>query len=279
MIEIGKLPNARAAQALVDYLKGEQILCEIHPSEQGVTLVLLQEEHFSRVQKEYHDFIENPYQSKYLEASWNNGDSRTQIDYGSPGLHLFSQFMTGAGPLTLTIMLACIAIFSAMNLGLSNPIFESLSFFGATSHPSYIEFWRLFTPSLLHFSALHIIFNLIWWWYLGGKIETRIGFTPLFILLIVAGTLPNILQYIIAGPYFGGLSGVVYALLGYTWLMGIKRPQAGIGIPPSYMIFMLIWLALGFTDIFGFSVANGAHIGGLIIGLLQAGIDSRRKTL
>ncbi|WP_298774947.1 rhomboid family intramembrane serine protease GlpG [uncultured Shewanella sp.] len=279
MIEIGKLPNARAAQALVDYLKGKHILCEIHPSEEGVTLVLLQDEHVSLVQREYNDFINNPYQDKYLEASWNNGDSHTQIDYGSPGLHLVSQFMTGAGPLTLTVMILCVVIFAAMNLGLSNPIFENLSFFGATANASPIEFWRLFTPSLLHFSALHIIFNLIWWWYLGGKIETKIGFTPLFILLIVAGTLPNILQYFIAGPYFGGLSGVVYALLGYTWLMGLKKPQAGIGIPPSYMIFMLIWLALGFTDIFGFSVANGAHIGGLIIGLLQASIDSRRKTL
>lgn len=276
MIEIGTLPNARAAQALVDYLRGKKIACEIHPAEQGVILVLLQEEHLSYVQQEYQHFLSNPYQSKYLEASWNNGDSQTQIDYGSPSLHLLSQFMTGAGPLTITVIGLCIVIFAAMNLGLATPVFDHLSFFGATSDTSYFEFWRLFTPSLLHFSALHIIFNLIWWWYLGGKIETKIGFTPLFILLIVAGTLPNLLQYAIAGPYFGGLSGVVYALLGYTWLMGIRKPEAGIGIPPSYMIFMLIWLVLGFTDIFGFSVANGAHIGGLIIGLLQASIDSRR---
>ena len=157
-------------------------------------------------------------------------------------------------------------------------LFRSLSYFGAVPNSEFSQFWRVFTPSLLHFSAMHVIFNLLWWWYLGGKIETRIGTAPLLILLFVAGTLPNVIQYYVGGPNFGGLSGVVYAVVGYTWIMGIRKPVAGIGLPPSYMAFMMIWLALGFTDILGVAVANGAHIGGLLIGLAQGLFDSRKSS-
>lgn len=165
-----------------------------------------------------------------------------------------------------------------MNLGFANPLYSALSFFGAVPSSELTDIWRVFTPSLMHFSILHITFNLLWWWYLGGKIENKLGTRPLLFLLIAAGTLPSILQFYMTGPNFGGLSGVVYAVVGYTWLMGIRKPDAGIGLPQSYMAFMLIWLVLGFTDLLGMPIANGAHIGGLLVGLAQALFDSRKAS-
>lgn len=278
MIEIGRLPNSRAAQAFVDYLKGKHIDCQIEPLMQGVAILVIHDKDVEQARKEFAHFITHPYDSKYLQASWEHGDTHTKLDYGAPSLQLFTQFITGAGPITLIIFALCSVIFAAMNLGFANPTYEALSYFGAVPNADFSQFWRVFTPSLLHFSAMHIIFNLLWWWYLGGKIETRIGTAPLLILLLVAGTLPNIVQYYVSGPHFGGLSGVVYAVAGYTWVMGMRKPAAGIGLPPSYMGFMLIWLVLGFTDVLGISVANGAHIGGLIIGLAQGLFDSRKAT-
>lgn len=278
MIEIGRLPNSRAAQAFVDYLKGKHIDCQIEPLMQGVAILVIHDKDVEQARKEFAHFITHPYDSKYLQASWEHGDTHTKLDYGAPSLQLFTQFITGAGPITLIIFALCSVIFAAMNLGFANSIYEALSYFGAVPNADFSQFWRVFTPSLLHFSAMHIIFNLLWWWYLGGKIETRIGTAPLLILLLVAGTLPNIVQYYVSGPHFGGLSGVVYAVAGYTWVMGMRKPAAGIGLPPSYMGFMLIWLVLGFTDVLGISVANGAHIGGLIIGLAQGLFDSRKAT-
>lgn len=277
MIEIGRLPNERSAQALVDYLKGQNIDCKVIAAEQGVSLIVIHDQDSVRAGIEYQRFIQNPYDEKYLKASWDNGDTNTKFDYGAPSLQLLTQFITGAGPLTLSIFGVCILIFAGFNLGFANPIYEYLSFFNAVPGTELTDFWRVFTPSLLHFSALHIIFNLLWWWYLGGKIEIKIGVSPLLTLLLVAGTLPNILQYFIGGPHFGGLSGVVYGVVGYTWIMGVKRPEKGIGLPPAFMGFMMLWLVFGFTDLFGLSIANGAHIGGLAIGLLQGLIDSRRR--
>jgi GlpG protein len=278
MIEIGRLPNERAAQALVDYLKGQGIACRITPIEDGVVISVQEDRHAALARQEFHHFIHHPYDDKYLQASWEHGDSHTQLDYGSPSLALLAQFITAAGPLTLMVFFACVAVFAAMSLGLANPVFELLSFFGAVPQSELSQVWRLFTPSLMHFSLMHLAFNLLWWWYLGGKIENRLGLAPLAILLLIGGTLPNALQYFMAGPNFGGLSGVVYALVGYTWVMGIRRPAAGIDLPPAYMMFMLLWLALGFTDLLGISMANGAHLGGLFVGLAQGWFDSRRQS-
>ena len=45
-------------------------------------------------------------------------------------------------------------------------------------------------------------------------------------------------------------------------------------LPPALNLFMIVWLLLGFAgilDLFGFgSVANFAHLGGLITGILFA---------
>ncbi|WP_028772000.1 rhomboid family intramembrane serine protease GlpG [Shewanella waksmanii] len=277
MWEIGHLPNPRAAQALVDYLKGQGVDCQIHPVAEGVMLTVSDETHLHRAQTEYQAFLANPYDEKYLQASWDNGSTQTKFDYGAPSLQLFSQFITGAGPLTLAVIAICSLIFIGFNIGFANQIFEQLAFFGAVPQAEFSQFWRVFTPSLMHFSALHIIFNLLWWWYLGGKIENRIGLAPLAIILVVAGTLPNIVQYYMTGPNFGGLSGVVYAVFGYTWIMGTRAPQCGISLPRAYVGFMLVWLVLGFTDMFGLSIANGAHLGGLLVGMLQGFIDSQRR--
>ena len=82
------------------------------------------------------------------------------------------------------------------------------------------------------------------------------------------------MQQKFSGPWFGGLSGVVYALMGYVWLRGERDPQSGIYLQRGLIIFALIWIVAGWFDLFGMSMANGAHIAGLAVGLAMAFVDS-----
>jgi GlpG protein len=77
----------------------------------------------------------------------------------------------------------------------------------------------------------------------------------------------NAAQYFMVNPNFGGLSGVVYGLFGYFWIAGRLNPAQGLSISPGLVGFMLLWLLLGFFDVLWVSMANWAHLGGLLAGM------------
>ncbi len=70
-------------------------------------------------------------------------------------------------------------------------------------------------------------------------------------------------QFYVEGANFGGLSGVVYALLGYLWVLGYRLPHLGLTLPKSIIGFMLAWLVLGFVQPF-MAIANTAHLAGFV---------------
>ena len=134
------------------------------------------------------------------------------------------------------------------------------------------QVWRLITPDFLHFSWPHLIFNSVMLWFLGSQIEFIDGRTRLLVLALVASLLSNGLQYLVTGPLFGGLSGVVYAIMGYCWLSQRRLPR--FQFPPALITFALAWMVLGFTplpNMLGMgNMANEAHLGGFVAGLLVA---------
>ncbi len=84
------------------------------------------------------------------------------------------------------------------------------------------QLWRLITPSLLHGSWLHFIFNLMWAIILLPVTEEI--FRPLsrrgvhfFIFLCVLALFSNTAQYIMSGANFLGFSGVIAGVAGYLF--------------------------------------------------------------
>ncbi|RCE17606.1 rhomboid family intramembrane serine protease GlpG [Aeromonas caviae] len=275
MIQLLVLGDARMAQALVDYLATLGIPCELTQSELGVSVWLADERRLAQAQQEVKRFLSEPNHPRYMEASWQSGHADARIDYSKGMTDPVTDFLHQAGPLTLVVIIACLAIYALDAIGL--PIFDELAF-----HPTLAQFtdwqaWRYVTPAFIHFSVLHLVFNLLWWWYLGGQIEQRLGSGKLFILLIVGAALPNIAEFFASGPRFGGLSGVVYALLGYSWLRTRLQPDCGLAMPPALMGFMLVWLVLGFLDMLGPPTANMAHLVGLLVGLAQGWLDRHHR--
>jgi len=136
-----------------------------------------------------------------------------------------------------------------------------------------IQPWRAVTPIFLHFGWLHIVFNGLWTWDLGARIEKRAGWTTLGLLVLLAALGSNWLQFQFSGPsLFGGMSGVVYALLTFCWILQHWWPESGIDIPWGIYLLMLGWLVLcmtGLIELLGFgAIANAAHVGGCVVGLI-----------
>ena len=146
---------------------------------------------------------------------------------------------------------------------------QNLSFSGITNN----QYWRLITPIFLHFGMLHFVFNSLWLSMLGSRIEQSMGSLHLIIVVLVSGLVSNIAQYSWSGTVnFGGMSGVVYALLGYIWIKNTLVPQRLLSLPKGIVGFMVGWSFLCMTPVvtffIGVGIANAAHLGGLLVGLL-----------
>ncbi len=133
------------------------------------------------------------------------------------------------------------------------------------------QYWRLVTPAFLHFGWLHIIFNCLWLWELGSRVERVLGRFNLVMLFLVIAVLSNGAQYAYTGPsLFGGMSGVVYGLLGFAWVAPLLQPAWQIQPSRPIMLFMVGWLVICMLGVIealgGVAVANAAHLGGLLSG-------------
>ena len=201
----------------------------------------------------------------------------------------------------IPIILISVVIAIVSNFGSIISVIEPLTFLKfnlsptiATGRPIFLSFndtftnnhewWRLLTPMFIHFSFAHLSFNCLWIYVLGPKIETYDGHFLFIVLIVFTSISANFAQYFFSGPsLFGGLSGVIYGMLGYCMTIEFEDQQERYDLPPALYLFMIVWLILGFIgilDLFGFgSVANFAHLGGLISGIIFAMITTTYKKL
>ncbi len=157
-----------------------------------------------------------------------------------------------------------------------------LSYFSSSMESG--QWWRLITPMLLHFGLLHLAMNSLWYWELGRRIEARQGAWMLVGLTLTFSLVANIAQYAVGGPsLFGGLSGVLYGLLGHCWLFQRLAPTPAYKLPKGVLVMMLAWLLICMTGIFELlqfgAIANAAHVGGLVAGCITGivgGVLARR---
>ena len=180
-------------------------------------------------------------------------------------------FLSGFGNL-----ISIIEPFSFLKFEISDSYSRYINF--STFENTYLinnEWWRLFAPVFIHFSLIHLVFNCLWIYVLGQQIEKIDGKILFITLIIFSGICGNYAQFISTGPsLFGGLSGCVYGMFGYTMITEFQKSRIIYGLPPAIYIFMIAWLVLGFIGVlslFGLgNIANFAHLGGLIAGVIMA---------
>ena len=139
------------------------------------------------------------------------------------------------------------------------------------------QIWRFITPIFLHFSVLHILFNMMWLRNLGRGIEFARGTQRFVLLILLLAIVSNVGQYWWVMTYypcpphvparFGGMSGVVFGLIGYLWMKGRTQPQQGLGIASDQLVMAVLWMLLCIGGAFG-AIANAAHVAGFVAGIL-----------
>ncbi|MDC9589104.1 rhomboid family intramembrane serine protease GlpG [Xenorhabdus sp. XENO-10] len=267
MIHVTSISNPRLAQAFIDYMATQDIhlTMRLNNESSPVELWLEDDNQLNRVEQELHHFTRDPFHERYQAASWQTGKPASSFKYHN-SLNL-QTLKSQSGPLTIAITMLCILVYLWITMTSIPDVMNWLAW--PTNSDQYLELWRWISPALLHFSLTHILFNLALWWYFGSQVEQKIGSSKLFEITIVSAFFSGWAQSLFSGANFGGLSGVVYALIGYVWLTGEMSPKRGISAPRGLIAISIIWLLVGYLNLFSLNIANTAHISGLIIGLLM----------
>lgn len=186
------------------------------------------------------------------------------------------------------LIINCLCFFGQLTFQAS-PIseYDLLMYYGGL-HPFYsssmFHFYQLFTHAFLHANFAHLFFNMLGLFMFGSLIERLIGsrrFLFFYLACIVGGALlhlsvdyiqneyPTTIEYYrVAIGASGGVSGlaIAYAFLFPNslilfWFIPMKAKYFGIIFFLSEFVF-----AVGVDS----GIANWAHLGGGIIGLIYA---------
>jgi len=285
---IGHLATETSARTFGDYLYVQGIENRIENQEDGWAIWVNDEDQLEGATRLLETYRANPADPRFQAQARSANDLRAEAEKKQEAYrkrlrdrrHLLRPLTAyGFGPLTFALIVISVIVFFISRFGMEPQrvmvlTITSYSFDDSSSPPwdntlpeiRHGEVWRLITPIFIHFHVLHILFNMLWLRDLGSMIEGRQSSTYLLVLVLVIAACSNLAQFYFGhAPNFGGMSGVVYGLLGYIWIRGKFDPASGLFLHPSTVTMMLIWLVACYTNLLG-PVANTAHLVGLLLG-------------
>ena len=284
---IGHLPSEMSASTFSDYLYVLGIANEVEPEKDGWAVWIHSEDELAKATDVFKEFLGNPAAPKFREEAGRARQLKHQAAEKEQEIEgrvmdrskVFRATMPyGVGPLTFVLIGLCMAVQVLVVGGFEDGVLRELYMtaiersstgLNATRGLKEVlagEVWRLFTPVMVHDGWVHFLFDMMCLLGLGSMIEGRESTGKLGLLVMVFAVGSNLGQYFIAGPFFCGMSGVVYGLLGYIWMRSKFDPGSGLFLHPSTVAMMLIWFFLCLANVIP-NIANGAHAVGLAMGV------------
>ena len=226
--------------------------------------------------------------ARHLFQQWQRGevipdagDSSDFVSYFSPRdflgkiFHAFRKATFTLSLIVLCIILAFLAPLNAMTDLTRAMLYPDFSFGtriidldNVRANFSALEFLKMISPMLLHGGIIHLAFNMLWLWEFGRRIEAVQASWSLLVLIVFIALVSNTVQYLYGGSiYFGGMSGVVYGLFSYIWMWQLFDPKKNLSLPGPLIFFLLLSLVV-ITVINLDFIADEAHIGGLLTGVV-----------
>ncbi|WP_083392044.1 rhomboid family intramembrane serine protease [Bacillus sp. MUM 13] len=181
-------------------------------------------------------------------------------------------FERGKPVFTYIFIAIGIAVYFLMEWAGSSTRTDTLIDFGAKYSPLILqgEWWRFFTPMVIHIGMLHLIMNTISLYFIGPAVEKMYGSSRFLFIYLLAGFSGTLGSFLLNPALSAGASGAIFGLFGALLYFGISNPRLFFRTM-GLNVFILIIINLGY----GFSnegIDNAAHIGGLIGGFFAAGI-------
>lgn len=301
MRQLGTLPDAPSARTLADYLLSQSIDTRLEESAGSWTVWVCDEDKLPRAREEFQAFLRDPSGERFHQAAKEGQKRRVEENRAAELARRPRAAPRPALPqrrLLIVLVAASIVVtWMYESPREKGPIckYFFITEVTVTGHPvhryeglpevEYGQVWRLVTPSFIHMSFWHLLFNMLWMIALGGQLEPRYGTWRFGLLVVLMAVLSNLCQYYFATlkldngqlvreswPLFGGMSGVVFGLFGFIWMKTVYEQGCGLYISPGNIVLMLFWLVLcmsGLIDKWIGPVANTAHVVGLVVGMLS----------
>lgn len=301
MRQIGTLPSEEQARRFEDFLLSSDVKGMVEEEDGAWSIWVYEEDHFADAKEQLSEFRENPDEAKYTSVAKvaqkkRNVEEKENRRYRKRMVDVRKQWsrpLLARSRVTMTLIIVSIAVaVSSTDLhnkkgGFLIPVgnkvepIQKLLFIsdveaienGIRWDPTrgiedilHGQIWRIFTPMFIHFSFLHILFNMMWLRDLGTSIEHNAGKWRYLLLVMTISGISNFAQFTMSGPFFGGMSGVVFGLFGFIWMRSKFDPNSGYYMPPRLVYFMIGFMFLCFFGMLG-EIANTAHTVGLLTGM------------
>lgn len=186
---------------------------------------------------------------------------------------------SGGAPATKAFIGIAVLFWLGTNFGgMRQPLYEL--FAQANFLVAEGEWWRIFTPVLLHAPGFaHILFNMWALWVLGPQIERGVGTGPFVGLFLASAGMGGAFMFVLGGldaPIAVGASGAIFGLFGIWANWAVRRRNTVHGRMLLRQIGFLLLLNGALPFIIP-SIAWEAHLGGLIAGFVIGELWSRAR--
>ena len=305
MRKLGQLNNQEELQACYWYLYSFGIKTHFdQESPEDLDLWVLSEDDMAKARQIYGEFIKNPQSPAFMnpiekgkKESLADQAKQTQIEKLQVNVRkkVFGSSSWGAMPLTWGIIGFCILLFI---LGQFDPRGTLIRLFTISNDHfgNYVgiksfyevrqgQVWRLVTPIFLHGGIFHIFFNMYWLYLLGKEVELKDSRRQYIFLILFIAALSNSSYYLVAGPSFLGMSGVIYGLVGYIWARDTFEISSAYRMDDQIIKFFVIWsfICWALTAIRILGVANTVHgmgaVSGILYGLMVAKKQNQKSNI
>lgn len=181
--------------------------------------------------------------------------------------------------LTLLLVAVNCAAFVAEDLAGGSEDMDALVRLGALWPPLVLrdgEWWRLLTPSFLHFGPVHLFANMAMLYLLGRVVERTLGWPALLVGYLAGGVgstaavLELMREHVIGYGTLVGASGAIFALFGMIAARAVVDWRRSRDVLDRRRLVLLgLVMAVQFTiDVSVPQISFAAHASGLLVGFL-----------